>query len=78
MPMELLDVRQQALKLASADRQALVHSLVASLETPDLTEADEAWLDLAETRLQEIKEGKETIPGDQFFSAIRQDRGWQE
>ncbi|MDJ0836829.1 MAG: addiction module protein [Acidobacteriota bacterium] len=78
MPVELMDVRQQALKLASADRQALIHTLIASLETPELTEVDEAWLDLADTRLQEIENGIETIPGNGFFADIKRNRVWQE
>ncbi len=78
MAQDLMIVRQQALALASGDRQELVHTLVASLEVPEVTEVDKAWLDLAETRLYEIENGKETIWGDRFFADIRRDRGWQE
>ena len=76
--MNLVHVRQQALALAPAERQELVHTLVASLETPTLTEVDKAWLQLAEARLHEIENGGETIPSDRFFADIRRDRGWQE
>jgi len=78
MSYDLTIVRQQALELASSDRQALIHTLIASLEAPELNTVDEAWFDLAETRLHEIKNGRETIPSDRFFADIRRDRGWQE
>ena len=77
MNQDLTAVRQQALGLASADRQALIHSLVASLESPELTAVDEAWLEIAEKRLLEMEQGKKTIAGHQFFADIKRDRGWQ-
>jgi len=64
------------LALSAADRQKLVHTLVASLETPELTEVDQAWLKLAEPRLQ-AENGEETIPDNRFVADIRRDRGWQ-
>ena len=69
-------IRRQALKLTSDDRQVLIHDLIASLDTPTLTETENIWFDLAKKRLEEIKKGKKTIAGDQFFENIRQGRGW--
>lgn len=78
MNAEFATIAQQALGLAAEERQALVHSLVASLDQPELTDTDLAWFDLAEQRLEKMKSGGETISGDQFFSGIRKEWGWQD
>ncbi len=46
--------------------------------SPILTAEDEAWLDLAEQRYQEILSGKAIpVSGDAFISSVEKDLGWK-
>jgi len=54
------------------ERTSIIDELLQSLNTPD-PEIEEAWIEEAERRLDEIESGKvETIPGEQVISSIRE------
>ncbi len=78
MALPLKEIEAQALLLPSTDREVLIQTLVYSLDNTSLTEVDEAWIEEAERRYHEFKSGKtQGIPGEQIFTEIRQELGWQ-
>ncbi len=76
---QIREVEEQALLLPLEEREVLVERLLRSLhDEPPLPEIDEAWVEEAERRYQEFKEGRvRGIPGDRVFSDIRRELGWQ-
>jgi len=61
----------EAKSLPVEERARVADSLLRSLNQPD-PEIDQAWLDEARSRIQEIDEGEaELIPGDEVFERIR-------
>lgn len=68
---EFEKVRAQALQLALEARAALAQALLESLE--NLTEAENEclWLDEAERRQREVREGRvQLIPGDEVKALL--------
>jgi putative addiction module component (TIGR02574 family) len=53
----LKKIEQDALNLTSQERAFLADRLLSSLGEEVLTEVDEAWIEEAERRYQEYKEG---------------------
>jgi len=70
-------IEKEACQLSPYEREQLATHLFYSVH-PDLTAVDEAWLDLAEQRYQELLSGK-AIPlsEDAFFSSVEKDFGWK-
>ena len=69
------DLLSEALKLRLKKRADLAGELLKSLE--ELTEAEhkELWLDVAERRLQEMRDGKvREIPAEEVFARGRERR----
>ena len=69
------DLLSEALKLPLKERADLAGELLKTLE--ELTEAEhkELWLDVAERRLQEMRDGKvREIPAEEVFARARQRR----
>ncbi len=66
-----LDVlKDEVLKLSSADRSHLLASLIASLDAD--AEVDEAWAHVAEHREAELDSGSVVaIPGDEAVARLR-------
>lgn len=65
----------EALKLSLRERADLAGDLLKSLEEPSEAERKELWLDVAERRLQEMREGKvRQIPAEEVFARERQRR----
>ena len=78
MATQLKEVEQQALELSPHDREVLADRLIHSLDDEPLSDVDEAWIQEAERRYQDYKNGKvKGIPGDQVFGKIRRELGWQ-
>ena len=72
------ELERQALQLSPEERETLADNLLRSLDDVPLTEIDQKWVEEAERRYNDFKEGKTSgIPGDQAFSQIRRDLGWQ-
>lgn len=74
MPVDLDQITQDALSLPSDARAALAERLLQSLDDKELSEIDQAWVDEAERRYQELKEGKVSgIPASEVFTQIREE-----
>lgn len=77
MATSLAEVRKLAFELTPEDREILAEELTSSLEQPELTEVDQAWIRESERRYQEVKEGKVTlVPVKQAFAQIDKEFGW--
>lgn len=79
MPMApvLKQIERQALSLSPEDREILAARLWHSLDDEPITEIDQAWIEEAERRFQDFKDGKtKGIPGGIVFDQIRQELGW--
>jgi putative addiction module component (TIGR02574 family) len=64
------DLAAQALSLSPEDRAKLVERLIASLEPR--SEAQAAWLKLAQARRDEVRAGKAAmVPGDEALARVR-------
>ena len=69
------DLLSEALKLSLRERADLAGDLLKSLEEPSDAERRELWLDVAERRLQEMREGKvREIPAEEVFARERRHR----
>ena len=69
------DLLTEALKLPLGDRADLAGELLKSLEEPSEAERKGLWLEVAERRLQEMREGKvREIPAEEVFARGRQRR----
>jgi len=65
---------QKALLLPSDAKVALVERLLQSLDNDEISDIDEAWVQEAEKRYQELKTGKVVgIPADEVFGQIREE-----
>ena len=66
----LLDkIEHDALSLSNQERAFLADRLLSSLDGEELSDIDVAWLDEAERRYQEYKNGKRPgIPAEEVFS----------
>jgi len=72
MSRELSRLEQEAKQLPAADRAHLAHSLIASLDIGEDTEAEELWLQEAERRYQAYRQGRlASKPAAQVFDGAR-------
>jgi len=66
------DLLFEAMKLPLKERADLAGELLKSLEEPPEAEHKELWLDVAERRLQEMRDGKvREIPAEEVFARGR-------
>jgi putative addiction module component (TIGR02574 family) len=66
------EIESQALQLPPKERARLTQRLIASLDSEFDRDAEQAWLEEAERRLDELKSGKVTgIPAEQVFEKVR-------
>jgi len=75
---ELDALKQEAAKLAQAERAELALALLESLDsaTEDEDDVERAWLVEIERRVDEIERGEaKLIPGDEVFARVRQQLG---
>lgn len=71
MSKKLADIEAQARRLPSQDRARLIRRLLATLETDNEGDVEQAWLDEAERRLAAYRAGETTArPGEEVFEAI--------
>jgi putative addiction module component (TIGR02574 family) len=64
------DLQAEVLGLPPEDRARLLELLIASFEPR--SKAEQAWLELAERRRDEVRAGKtEMVPGDEALARIR-------
>ena len=74
MTVDLDQITQEALSLPSNARATLAERLLQSLDDTALSEIDQAWIEEAEKRYQELMEGKvQGIPAHEVFTQIRKE-----
>ena len=70
----LADLEEKALALSPEERERLAGTLIRSLEDEPLSDFDEAWLEVAESRYTAYKAGKrQGNSGDRVFGDIREE-----
>ncbi|MDB9516781.1 addiction module protein [Roseofilum reptotaenium CS-1145] len=70
--MDAAVLTQKALKLTVVERVHLIDALWASLDNPEQTEIDLAWLNESQSRLDAYHEGQiEVVDGQSVFSEIK-------
>lgn len=63
------EIEEKALKLSSYDRAILAERLITSLDEDEDAEVERLWIEEAERRYKEYKEGKvKAKPANQVFS----------
>ncbi|MDA0841438.1 MAG: addiction module protein [Planctomycetota bacterium] len=78
MTTQFKNVEGMALSLPATEREELAHALLSSLDDQPLTDVDEAWIQEAERRLQQLLSGEVGgIPGEGAIQNIRRELGWQ-
>lgn len=71
MAKNMSELEREAKCLPLSDRAQLAQSLIASLDTGDDVDAEEAWLSEAERRYQAYREGAITArPATEFFREL--------
>ena len=70
MSLTIDQVEEEAMKLSAEERARLIVRLEATLDVDD--EVEEAWIEEAERRLEEVRSGKEPgIPIEQLASRMQ-------
>jgi putative addiction module component (TIGR02574 family) len=68
MAPDIQEIEEKALKLPSTERALLAEHLISSLEGEEDAEAERLWINEAERRYREYKEGKvKARPAAQVF-----------
>ncbi len=68
MVSDIHEIESKALKLSSRERALLAEHLISSLENNEDADAERLWIDEAERRYREYKEGKvKARPAFQVF-----------
>lgn len=68
MSPDIQEIEEKALKLPSSERALLAEHLISSLEAEEDAEAELLWVNEAERRYKEYKEGKvKARPASQVF-----------
>lgn len=68
MLLDIHEIEEKALKLSSQERALLAEHLISSLEDKEDAEAERLWIEEAEHRYREYREGKvKAKPADQVF-----------
>jgi putative addiction module component (TIGR02574 family) len=71
MNRDFRQIEAEACDLPAHDRARLVRRLIASLDVGEDSDAEQAWLDEAESRLAAYRRGEiPAIPGDDVFSEL--------
>lgn len=69
-------IEKEAFQLSPLEREQLATHLFYSVH-PVLTDVDEAWLDLADRRYQDLASGKISPQSEEeFFSSVEKELGW--
>ncbi len=72
MASKLKEIEENALQLSLPDRAQLAEHLIHSLDEEEDPEAERLWIEEAERRYREYKEGKvEGIPAELVFKKAR-------
>jgi putative addiction module component (TIGR02574 family) len=72
MSIAIEELKAQIRELSFADKTELLRALIAGLDGPANEGVEQAWLEEAQRRHQEIVNGKvRAVPGDQVFLRLR-------
>lgn len=72
MATALKEIEARIRSLKPEEKTELLRSLVAELDGPPDSGVEQAWLEVAKRRYQELLEGKvEAVPGDEVFERVR-------
>jgi len=65
-------IEEEIRSLSSAEKVALLRSLISELDAPADADVERAWLEEAKKRHRELVEGEITgVPGEQVFENLR-------
>lgn len=74
----LAKIERDVKQLSREDRERLLADLVLGLEDAPLSEIDQAWIDEAERRFDDLMSGRvKGIPAKEAFDGIRRELGWK-
>ena len=66
------DIENEIRSLSADDRMHLLRDLIADLDGPMDEDVEKAWIEEAERRYEDLKEGEvELIPAEEVFSKAR-------
>ncbi len=72
MPSKIKEIEEEALRLPSYERAQLAEHLIISLDDVEDPEAERLWIEEAERRYQEYKQGKvKAKPAEMVFKEAR-------
>ena len=72
MPSKIREIEKEALRLPSYERAQLAEHLIISLDEVEDPEAERLWIEEAERRYQEYKQGKvKAKPSEMVFKEAR-------
>ena len=72
------EIEKEAQKLSAAERERLAQNLFESVHRKELTEVDEAWLAVAEERMNAYRAGQDQGMSEaDFFDRVQNDLGWK-
>lgn len=72
MPLKVKEIEKEAILLPSHERAQLAEYLIKSLDEEEDPEAEKLWVEEAERRYQEYKEGKiKAKPAELVFKEAR-------
>ncbi len=73
---KIKEIKEEALRLPSHERAQLAEHLISSLDEEEDLEAEKLWIEEAERRYREYKEGKvKAKPSDLVFKEARSKLG---
>jgi hypothetical protein len=74
--MSVDELALELLSLPAKSRAALAHRLIESLEDDDAPDVRDQWVEVAQRRSRELREGKvEGIPAEDVFSELERELG---
>ncbi len=74
MSKKLNNIIEEAMELSVEERAQLAGHILISLDTPSKSEIERLWMEEAERRLQNFRDGKSRrIPASEVFSRALQD-----
>lgn len=74
----LSEIEKSAQQLSALDREQLAWKLFESVHGKELTDVDEAWLAVAEERLNAYNRGQDRgMTETDFFNRVQSDLGWK-
>ena len=74
----LAKIERDVKQLSREDRERLLADLASGLEDAPLSDIDQAWIEEAERRFEDLMSGRvEGIPAKEAFAGIRRELGWK-